>query len=103
MNAESLNAIKSAEALKAQALKATTVEEGVLISVKFKKILKDLSETTQNVGSLRTETNKIIGLLRQASPKGAPLEGSTREINGKSFVFISGKYYLVSDNDVSSK
>jgi hypothetical protein len=95
--------IKSGEALLAKAKKATTVEEGDRISVDFRKILKDLSQVQRDIGSLRNESNKIIGLLRQASPKGAPVEGSTREINDKKYIFTSGKYYLIADTDTSGK
>jgi hypothetical protein len=84
----------SADTLKAKALEATTVAEGITISKQFGVLLTEISDLQKYVGKLRKESNSAIGKIRQANaPKGSPKEGATKEIDGKTYVFASGSFY----------
>jgi uncharacterized coiled-coil DUF342 family protein len=84
----------SADTLKAKALEATTVAEGITISKQFGVLLTEISDLQKYVGKLRKESNSTIGKIRQANaPKGSPKEGATKEIDGKTYVFASGSFY----------
>lgn len=62
-------------------------------------ISKSISQLQQDIGEERDKLRKHIATLRRSSPKGKPSEGDVREIQGKPYTFVGGKFYPVENKD----
>lgn len=76
------------------------VQSGV---TELDNVLKNLSECQKRVGQRRKEAGQHLSQLRQANPKGKPVEGEIRKFpDGRQLIFIGGTWSPYSDNAKTS-
>jgi hypothetical protein len=85
--------------LRDSCLKETNPEKAQVFINELDAELKLIAELQVNAGALRKEAGKHIASLRQAHPKGKPVEGDVKVLaNGSTTAFLGGKWVLLSPN-----
>lgn len=56
------------------------------------RILKDLSDLQRDLGVIRKAAGSHVQNLRQANPKGKPVEGTIRTVKGNTYIFLGGSW-----------